>query len=69
MGPLIEMRNQYKDSFFDKHKVKLGFMSAFVKASCAAIEEVPGVNAVIENDNIIYHQYVDMSIAVGTPTG
>ncbi|KAG1673846.1 hypothetical protein FOA52_012871 [Chlamydomonas sp. UWO 241] len=69
MTSLMEMRNTYKDAFFDRHGVKLGFMSAFIKASAIALAEVPAVNGVIEGDEIIYRDYVDISIAVATPKG
>lgn len=69
MTGLMEMRNQYKDVFLDKHGVKLGFMSAFVKAAASALMEVPAVNAVIDGHDIIYRDYTDISIAVATPKG
>lgn len=67
MTNLINMRNQYKDIFFERHGVKLGFMSAFAKASAIALMENPLVNGVISGDEIITHNYVDISIAVSTP--
>lgn len=69
MTGLMEMRNAYKDVFFEKHGVKLGFMSAFVKAAASALQEVPAVNAVIDGSDIIYRDYTDISIAVATPKG
>lgn len=69
MTSLMEMRNFYKDAFLERHGVKLGFMSAFVKAAAVALEEVPAVNGVIEEDEIVYRDYVDISIAVATPKG
>lgn len=69
MTNLMEMRNVYKDNFEKVHKVKLGFMSAFVKASANALLSQPAVNAVIEGDDIVYRDYVDISVAVSTPTG
>uniref|UniRef100_A0A383VVK5 dihydrolipoyllysine-residue succinyltransferase n=1 Tax=Tetradesmus obliquus TaxID=3088 RepID=A0A383VVK5_TETOB len=69
MSGLMEMRNAYKDVFLEKHGVKLGFMSAFVKAAAAALQEVPAVNAVIDGSDIIYRDYTDISIAVATPKG
>jgi 2-oxoglutarate dehydrogenase E2 component (dihydrolipoamide succinyltransferase) len=63
------LRNEYKDAFLEKHGVKLGFMSAFVKGAAEALEAFPAVNGVIEGDNILYRDYVDVSIAVGTPKG
>ena len=58
-----------QDAFLDKHNVKLGFMSAFVKAAVHALEEVPAVNAVIDGQEIVYRDYKDISIAVATPKG
>jgi len=69
MTGLMDMRNAYKDVFLDKHNVKLGFMSAFVKAAVHALEEVPAVNAVIDGQEIVYRDYKDISIAVATPKG
>eukprot|EP01061_Rhynchopus_euleeides_P021719 TRINITY_DN35445_c0_g1_i3.p1 TRINITY_DN35445_c0_g1~~TRINITY_DN35445_c0_g1_i3.p1 ORF type:complete len:414 (+),score=181.16 TRINITY_DN35445_c0_g1_i3:53-1243(+) len=71
MTNLTNLRNQYKDEFLEKHDVKLGFMSAFVKASASALEAVPIVNAYmdVENNSIVYHDYVDISVAVAIPTG
>eukprot|EP01006_Ploeotia_vitrea_P019817 TRINITY_DN52067_c0_g1_i1.p1 TRINITY_DN52067_c0_g1~~TRINITY_DN52067_c0_g1_i1.p1 ORF type:complete len:535 (-),score=37.41 TRINITY_DN52067_c0_g1_i1:12-1508(-) len=71
MSSIIDMRNQYKEQFEKVHKVKLGFMSAFVKASTAALQEVQAVNAVIDDatNEIIYRNYVDISVAVASPTG
>lgn len=58
-----------QEKFIEKHQVKLGFMSAFVKASADALHLVPAVNAVIDNDEIVYRDYTDVSIAVATPKG
>lgn len=69
MTALMMMRNRYKDEFLDKHGVKLGFMSAFVKASANALQYVPAVNAVIEDDDIVYRDFIDISVAVSTPKG
>ncbi|KAG0001811.1 2-oxoglutarate dehydrogenase complex E2 component [Modicella reniformis] len=69
MSNLMKLRTDYKDAVLKKHSVKLGFMSAFVKASCHALKDVPAVNARIEGDNIIYNDYVDVSVAVATPKG
>lgn len=65
----IEMRNLHKDNFLKKHNLKLGFMSAFVKATAFALTEQPIVNAVIDESEIIYRDYVDISVAVATPKG
>ncbi|EFJ47284.1 2-oxoglutarate dehydrogenase, E2 component [Volvox carteri f. nagariensis] len=69
MSGTIELRNTYKDAFVEKHNVKLGFMSVFVKAAAYALQEVPAVNAVIEGDEIVFRDYYDISIAVATPKG
>ena len=66
---IIMLRKNYKDQFFAKHVVKLGFMSFFVKACCKALEEVPEVNAQIDNDYIVYKKYINMGVAVGTENG
>jgi len=69
MRALSELRNEYKDAFLKKHGVKLGFMSPFVAATAKALQEVPLVNAVIDGDDIVYRDYVDISIAVSAPKG
>jgi 2-oxoglutarate dehydrogenase E2 component (dihydrolipoamide succinyltransferase) len=69
MTAVIEAREAYKDVFAKKHGIKLGFMSFFAKASCLALKDVPSVNAYIEGDEIVYHDYVDISIAVSAPNG
>ncbi|XP_077997241.1 dihydrolipoyllysine-residue succinyltransferase component of 2-oxoglutarate dehydrogenase complex, mitochondrial-like [Glandiceps talaboti] len=69
MGNIMEMRNQYKDAFQKKHGLKLGFMSAFVKAAAHALQAQPIVNAVIDDNEIVYRDYVDISVAVATPKG
>lgn len=69
MTGIMALRSEYKDAFFEQHGVKLGFMSAFVKASVDALKRVPAVNAVIEGDEIVYRDYYDVSIAVATPKG
>lgn len=69
MTNLMELRSNYKDLFFEKHKVKMGFMSAFVKGCASGLEELPAVNATIDGDDIVYRQYKDISIAVATPKG
>jgi len=69
MTNLINLRNQYKDDFEKKHGIKLGFMSAFVKAAVAGLQDQPTVNSVIEGDEIVTRNYVDISVAVATPTG
>jgi 2-oxoglutarate dehydrogenase E2 component (dihydrolipoamide succinyltransferase) len=69
MTAVIEAREAYKDLFAKKHGIKLGFMSFFAKASCLALKSVPSVNAYIEGDEIVYHDFVDISVAVSAPNG
>lgn len=69
MQPIIDIRNQYKDKFKEVHGVGLGFMSFFAKACSYALLEWPAVNAYIDGDNLLYHDYCDISIAVSTPRG
>ncbi|SJM89771.1 dihydrolipoyltranssuccinase [Crenothrix polyspora] len=69
MQGVIDLRNQYKTRFEEKHKVKLGFMSFFVKASIEALKRFPAINASIDGNDIIYHGYYDLGIAVSTPRG
>jgi len=69
MTAIMAARNKYKDSFERKHGVKLGFMSFFVKACIAALKEIPNVNAEIDGDDLIYKNYYDIGIAVGTDRG
>jgi 2-oxoglutarate dehydrogenase E2 component (dihydrolipoamide succinyltransferase) len=71
MGNLMEMRKKYQDAFVAKHGIKLGFMSAFVLAATAALQEVPLVNAYIDDDTkeIVYRDYCDISVAVASPRG
>ncbi len=69
MGPVMDLRKEYKDLFLKKHGVKLGFMSFFTKACCHALREVPEVNAEIDGTDIVYKNFVHMGIAAGTPTG
>ena len=69
MKPIMDIRNQFKDAFKEKHGVSLGFMSFFAKAVCNALQEFPAVNASLDGDEIIYHDYCDISIAVSTPKG
>lgn len=65
----MEFRKAHQDTFTKKYGIKLGFMSAFLKASAYALQDQPVVNAVIENNEIIYRDYVDISVAVATPKG
>ncbi len=69
MSGIMQLRNEYKDAFEKKHKVKLGFMSFFVKACCHALKEVPEVNAEIDGTDVVYKNFVNMGVAVGTPSG
>jgi 2-oxoglutarate dehydrogenase E2 component (dihydrolipoamide succinyltransferase) len=69
MSNIINMRKEYQEAFAKKHGVKLGFMSAFVKASTIALQEQPIVNAVIDGTDIVYRDFVDISVAVATPNG
>ena len=64
---ITQLRTQYKDVFLKKHNVKLGFMSAFLKASAYALQDMPAVNGVIDENEIVYRDYVDISVAVATP--
>ena len=69
MGRIMEIRTKYKDKFKEAHGVGLGFMSFFAKACAIALSEWPTVNAFIDGENIVYHDYADISIAVSTPRG
>jgi 2-oxoglutarate dehydrogenase E2 component (dihydrolipoamide succinyltransferase) len=69
MQPIMDLRSKYKEAFNKKHAVNLGFMSFFTKAACYALQEWPSVNAYIDGDSIIYHDYCDISIAVSAPRG
>ncbi|CAL5373697.1 unnamed protein product [Camellia sinensis] len=67
MTNLMKLRYDYKDSFVEKHRVKLGLMSGFVKAAVSGLQNQSIINVVIDGDDIIYRDYIDISIAVGTP--
>jgi 2-oxoglutarate dehydrogenase E2 component (dihydrolipoamide succinyltransferase) len=69
MKPVMDLRSKHKDKFKEKYGVGLGFMSFFAKAVCAALKDFPAVNASIDKDEIIYHDFCDISIAVSTPRG
>ena len=69
MQPVIDIRNRYKSQFEKEHGVKLGFMSFFVKAVVAALKKFPIVNASVEGDDMVYHGYFDIGMAVGSPRG
>jgi 2-oxoglutarate dehydrogenase E2 component (dihydrolipoamide succinyltransferase) len=69
MAPVMEMRKKYQDKFEKEHGVKLGFMSFFVKAAVAALKKYPVLNASVDGNDIVYHGYFDIGIAVGSPRG
>jgi 2-oxoglutarate dehydrogenase E2 component (dihydrolipoamide succinyltransferase) len=69
MSAVIAARAAYKDQFAQKYDIKLGFMSFFAKAAVLALQDVPAVNAQIDGDEIVYHDYVDISVAVSAPNG
>jgi len=69
MSRIMEIRTKYKDKFKEIHGVNLGFMSFFAKACCYALQEWPSVNAYIDGENIVFHNYCDISIAVSAPKG
>jgi 2-oxoglutarate dehydrogenase E2 component (dihydrolipoamide succinyltransferase) len=69
MTAVIEARTKYKDLFEKKHGVRLGFMGFFVKAACMALKDIPAVNAQIDGEEIVYHDYADISVAVSAPQG
>ena len=69
MKPLIDLRKQYKDQFEKSHGVRLGFMSMFVKAAAEALKRYPEVNASIDGNDIVYHGYCDIGVAVSSPRG
>jgi 2-oxoglutarate dehydrogenase E2 component (dihydrolipoamide succinyltransferase) len=69
MSAVIEARSRYKDLFEKKHGIRLGFMGFFVKAAVLAARDVPSVNGSIEGEEIVYHDYMDVSVAVSAPNG
>ncbi|QWC55906.1 2-oxoglutarate dehydrogenase complex dihydrolipoyllysine-residue succinyltransferase [Erythrobacter sp. 3-20A1M] len=69
MTAVMEAREKYKDLFAKKHDIKLGFMGFFAKAACLALKDVPSANAYIEGDEIVYHDFADISVAVSAPNG
>ena len=69
MSAVIEARSRYKDLFEKKHQIRLGFMGFFIKAAVLAARDVPSVNASIEGEEIVYHKYMDVSVAVSAPNG
>ena len=69
MGPVMALRKQYGEKFEKTHGVRLGFMGFFVKAACAALQKFPILNASVDGNDIVYHGYIDIGIAVGSPRG
>ena len=69
MAPIMELRKKYQDKFEKEHGVRLGFMSFFVKAAVAALKRYPVLNAAVDGNDIVYHGYFDIGIAVGSPRG
>lgn len=69
MTNVISLRNDYKEAFEKKYGLRLGFMGFFVKAACAALKEIPAVNATIDGDEVVYKRYCDIGVAVGTDQG
>lgn len=69
MGPIMALRKQYAEKFEKTHGVRLGFMGFFVKAACAALQKFPILNASVDGNDIVYHGYIDIGIAVGSPRG
>jgi len=69
MGPIMAIRKQYGEKFEKTHGVRLGFMGFFVKAACAALQKFPILNASVDGNDIVYHGYIDIGIAVGSPRG
>ncbi|MEL7240333.1 MAG: dihydrolipoyllysine-residue succinyltransferase, partial [Planctomycetota bacterium] len=69
MGPVMALRKSYKEQFLDRHGVKLGFMSFFVKAAVEALKAFPALNAYIDGEDIIYHDFYDIGVAVGGGRG
>ena len=69
MGPVMALRKQYADKFEKTHGVRLGFMGFFVKAACAALQKFPVLNASVDGNDIVYHGYIDIGVAVGSPRG
>ena len=69
MKPIMDIRKQYKDIFEERHGIRLGFMSFYVKAVVEALKRYPEVNASLDGTDIVYHNYFDVSIAISTPRG
>lgn len=69
LSNVMAIRKKYQDRFVDKHGIKLGFMSLFSRACAKVLMDMPQVNARLEDDHLVYHDYVDISIAISTPNG
>jgi 2-oxoglutarate dehydrogenase E2 component (dihydrolipoamide succinyltransferase) len=69
LSTVMKIRKQYQERFVDKYGIKLGFMSLFAKACAKVLIEMPQVNAMIDGDHLIYHDYADISVAISTPSG
>ena len=69
MAPVMDMRKKFQDAFTKEHGVKIGFMSFFVKAAVHALKKYPVLNASVDGNDIVYHGYFDIGIAVGSPRG
>jgi len=69
MGPMMALRKQYGEKFEKAHGVRLGFMGFFVKAACAALQKFPVLNASVDGNDVVYHGFIDIGIAVGSPRG
>jgi 2-oxoglutarate dehydrogenase E2 component (dihydrolipoamide succinyltransferase) len=69
LSAINNLRKKYQDRFVEKNGIKLGYMSLFAKACARVLMEMPDVNAMIDGENVVYHDYVDISVAVSTPTG
>lgn len=69
MGPVMDLRSQYKEKFKETHGVNLGFMSFFARAACVALQQFPQVNAILNEEELTFHDYCDIGIAVSTPRG
>jgi 2-oxoglutarate dehydrogenase E2 component (dihydrolipoamide succinyltransferase) len=69
MSGVMELREKYQEAFVKKYGIKLGFMSIFAKACAKVLLEMPEVNAFIDGEEVIYHDYADISIAISTPNG
>lgn len=69
MTNIMELRNKYNEAYLAKHGIKIGFMSLFAKACANVLMQMPEVNAFVDGEDLIYHNYVDISLAISTPNG